>query len=319
MPLLLPPLRFGHAATRCKPPMQGAECKPWAGPLAERWARNHFDWMTQIAELPDRGVVAVQGPDRMAFLQGLVSNDVEQAAPGRAVWAALLTPQGKWLADFFILADGERLLLDLERAQAAMVMQKLSRFRLRSKVTLADLSETWRVQVAWGGEPEVPADVVAAADPRLPEAGTRLLSPAPLDTNATAADWDLHRLRLGLPEGSRDLEADKTVLLEAGFDELGGVSWSKGCYMGQELTARTKYRGLIKRRLVKVAVEGDLPPAGTPVLRADGVEVGTLRSGRDGVALATLRIDALGGVLSSGGARLLPQPAPWMRLPESAA
>ena len=89
--------------------------------------------MTNLAHLPDRAVVAVEGPDRVGFLQGLVSNDVEQAAPGRAVWAALLTPQGKWLADFFILADGERLLLDVEREQAAMLAQKLSRFRLRSR------------------------------------------------------------------------------------------------------------------------------------------------------------------------------------------
>ncbi len=91
-------------------------------------------------------------------------------------------------------------------------------------------------------------------------------------------DWDRHRLALGLPDGSRDLEAEKTVLLEAGFDELNGVSWTKGCYMGQELTARTKYRGLVKRRLVPVTVAGSLPLPGTPVLR-DGIEVGTMRSG----------------------------------------
>ena len=277
---------------------------------------NHLAFMTSIAHLPERGVIAVDGPDRVGFLQGLVSNDVELAAPGRAVWAALLSPQGKWLADFFILADGERLLLDVERAQAGMLVQKFSRFRLRSKVMVAALD--WQVHVAWGGVPEVPAGAVAAPDPRLAEAGWRILAPVPLPAAATTADWDMHRLGLGLPDGSRDLEADKTVLLEAGFDELSGVSWSKGCYMGQELTARTKYRGLIKRRLVKVAVAGDMPPPGTPVLRGDGVEVGTLRSGRDGVALATLRIDVLAVPLEAAGARVLPQPAGWMRLPERA-
>jgi len=274
--------------------------------------------MTKIAHLPDRGVVAVDGPDRVAFLQGLVSNDVEQAAPGRAVWAALLTAQGKWLADFFILTDGERLLLDVERGHAAMIVQKLTRFRLRSKATLAELPE-WQVHVAWDGMPEAAPGVVVAADPRLAEAGWRVLAPAALAADAPAEAWDAHRLALGLPDGSRDLEADKTVLLEAGFDELGGVSWSKGCYMGQELTARTKYRGLIKRRLVAVAVDGVLPPPGTPVLRGDGVVVGTMRSGQGSAALATLRLDSLGAALECGGVRLVPRPPAWMRLPEGSA
>jgi hypothetical protein len=273
--------------------------------------------MTKLAQLPDRAVVAVEGPDRVAFLQGLVSNDVALAAPGQAVWAALLSPQGKWLADFFILADGERLLLDVEQGQAAMLAQKLSRFRLRSKVTVAVL-EGWQVHVAWGGVPEVPAGAVAAADPRLAEAGWRVLAPVVLAESASPSDWDAHRLALGLPEGSRDLEADKTVLLEAGFDELSGVSWTKGCYMGQELTARTKYRGLIKRRLVPVEVQGTLPAPGTPVRRGEA-EVGTLRSGRGARALATLRLEALEGALSCGEAVLVPRPPPWMKLPEGAA
>jgi folate-binding protein YgfZ len=130
-------------------------------------------------------------------------------------------------------------------------------------------------------------------------------------------DWDAHRLSLGLPDGSRDLEAEKTVLLEAGFDELGGVSWTKGCYMGQELTARTRYRGLLKRRLVPVSVAGAMPAPGTPVLR-DGAEVGTMRSGRDALGLAVLRLEALSaGGLACGAATLTPRIPDWMRLPES--
>jgi hypothetical protein len=289
--------------------------------------------MTQTAALPARGVIEIGGEDRVTFLQGLVSNDVAAVAPGRAVWTALLTPQGKWLADFFILADGglaisglavsglgdgDHLLLECERAQVAMLVPRLARFRLRSKVTVAardDLS----VFVAWGGPP--PEADVAAPDPRLPDAGWRLLSAGPLNTNATDADWDLHRLRLGLPDGSADLEAEKTVLLEAGFDELNGVAWDKGCYMGQELTARTKYRGLVKRRLVPVTVDGTLPAPGTPVLR-DGAEVGTMRSGRDALGLAVLRLEALRlealrGDLTCGEARLTPHIPDWMRLPEA--
>ena len=266
-------------------------------------------YMTRLAALPRRAVLAIEGEDRTAFLQGLVSNDVAEVQPGRAVWAALLTPQGKWLADFFLFADGDRLLLDCERDQAPGVLQRLARYRLRSKVSLG-AADDLSVYVAWGDAPMVQA--ISAPDPRLPHAGWRLLSAAPLPTTALEIDWDRHRLALGLPDGSRDLEADKTVLLEAGFDELHGVSWSKGCYMGQELTARTKYRGLVKRRLVPVAVEGPLPPPGTPVVR-DGAEVGTMRSGLEQTGLAVLRLDSLEGELICGTARLAPRIPAWMQ------
>jgi tRNA-modifying protein YgfZ len=268
--------------------------------------------MTRLAALPGRAVIEIGGEDRVAFLQGLVSNDVAEAAPGRAVWAALLTPQGKYLADFFILADGDRLLLDVERTQVPLLVQRLTRFRLRSKVTIRAADELL-VHAAWGGVPKVVA--IAAADPRLPDAGWRVLAPAPLPTNAGEDDFGRHRLGLGLPDGTGDLEVEKTVLLEAGFDELHGVSWNKGCYMGQELTARTKYRGLVKRRLVPVAVDGPLPEPGTLVQR-DGIEVGTMRSGRDGIGLAVLRLDALNGPLACGEARLTARVPGWMRLPE---
>lgn len=271
--------------------------------------------MVRLAALPERGVIEVAGDDRVAFLQGLVSNDVAQAAPGHAVWAALLTPQGKWLADFFLLADDGRLLLDAERGQVPMLVQRLTRFRLRSKVTIRALDDLL-VYAAWGGRPAVTA--IAAPDPRLPQAGWRLLSAVPLPANADFADWDRHRLALGLPDGSRDLEPEKTVLLEVGFDELNGVSWDKGCYMGQELTARTRYRGLLKRRLVPVEVEGPLPSPGTPVLR-DGVEAGSFRSGRDRLGLAVLRLDALDARLRCGEATLTPHLPAWMRFPEPAA
>ena len=264
--------------------------------------------------LPDRGALEVAGEDRVAFLQGLVSNDVAEAAPGRAVWAALLTPQGKWLADFFVFSDGERLLLDCEREQAPMLAARLSRFRLRSRVSLRDASEYFAVHAGWGGAAE-PEGVVAAPDPRLPEAGWRALAPAPLPgVDATPEDWDLHRLRLGLPDGSRDMAPEQTVLLEAGFDELRGVSWTKGCYMGQELTARTRYRGLLKRRLVPVAVDGPLPPRGTPVLSGEA-EAGEMRSGRDRLGMALLRLEALDGrALRCGEAALTPRVPAWMAL-----
>src|SRR5206468_5041025 len=133
---------------------------------------------------------------------------------------------------------------------------------------------------------------IIAPDPRLPDFAWRILAAEPLESTATPEGWDRHRLAAGLPEGSKDLEAEHTVLLEAGFDELNGVSWTKGCYLGQELTARTKYRGLVKRRLIPVDIEGQLPLPGTPVFAA-GREVGAMRSGRGQLGLALLRIDAL--------------------------
>jgi tRNA-modifying protein YgfZ len=269
--------------------------------------------MFQLARLPDRGVLVIAGKDRVAFLQGLVSNDVSDVAPGRAVWAALLTAQGKWLADFFILAGGERLLLDCEHAQTAMLVTRLLRYRLRAEVEIADASMEFCVYAAWGAKPVPSDDVIAAPDPRLPEAGWRLLSRTPLATNASFEDWDFHRLALGLPDGSRDLESERTLLLEAGFEELAGVSWSKGCYMGQELTARTRYRGLIKRRLVPVLVSGPLPPSSTPVER-NGAARGSMRSGRRELGLASLRIDSLAEQLTCGHAVLTPRVPPWMRL-----
>ncbi len=266
--------------------------------------------MNKIALLPQRGVIAIEGDDRVDFLQGLVSNDVEAVSLDHAIWAALLTPQGKWLADFFIFADGDRLLLDCESAQIPMLLQRMARYRLRMKVALRAEPDMF-VAVTWGGRPDVAG--VVAPDPRLSDFAWRVLASTALAANATPEDWDAYRLQAGLPDGSKDMEADRSVLLEAGFDELAGVSWTKGCYMGQELTARTKYRGLVKRRLVPVDVAGPLPAGGTPVLK-DGIEVGTMRSGRGDIGLASLRLDAVGGGLVCGEATLTARVPAWMRL-----
>ena len=275
--------------------------------------------VTRIATLDHRAVIAVTGEDRVSFLQGLVSQDVAKAEPGRALWSALLTPQGKWLAEFFIIADGERLLLDVEADQRDDLIRRLSRFRLRAKASVA--AEDYVVQAGWGGPAPVVTDGLVAEDARLPEAGFRILSRTGLPPDATLAEWDAHRIALGLPDGARDLEREKTVLLEAGFDELGGISWTKGCYMGQELTARTRYRGLLKRRLVPVVIEGPAPAPGTIILTAEGRDVGTMRSSEGGLGLAVLRLDVLGGgvALTAGEARLIPRVPGWMTLPEPAA
>lgn len=274
--------------------------------------------MGKIAQLPHRGAVAVTGEDRVVFLQGLVSADMREAAPGRALWSALLTPQGKWLHEFFVFDGGDRLVLECERDRASDLAQRLARFRLRAKVSVEDISPGIVVAAGWDGT-AVPAGL-AAADPRLPEAGWRGVFPADAapEPNAEWTAWDAHRLALGLPDGSRDLEPDRTLLLEAWFDALGGISWTKGCYMGQELTARTRYRGLVRRRLFPVRVEGPLPPPGTPVLAGEA-EVGTIRSGRDGRALAMLRTEALRERLRCGEAVLVPERPHWMAEAEASA
>ena len=201
------------------------------------------------------------------------------------------------------------MLLDAEAGQAALLMARLLRFRLRSKVAMA-LLPGWVVQVGW----DLPVPAGASPDPRLPEAGWRHLTPVPTTADAMPEDYDAHRLALGLPDGSRDMEPEHSVLLEAGFDELHGISWTKGCYMGQELTARTRYRGLVKRRLVPVEVEGPLPARGTPITR-DGAEVGEMRSGVGRHGLALLRLAALDGALRCGDAVLRTRLPGWMRLP----
>ena len=286
-------------------------------PVAD--ARATWATMTEIAALPARAVLSVTGADRVAFLNGLVSNDVAEAAPGRAVWAALLTAQGKWLADFFIYAEANRLLLDCAAEQSSMLVGRLSRYRLRADVAIEPAP--LQVFAAWNGEPPDACGAVIAPDPRLPAAGWRLLSVEPPATNADAAAWDRHRLALGLPDGARDLEAEKTVLLEAGFDELHGISWTKGCYMGQELTARTRYRGLVKRRLLPVHGAGPLPVAGTPILSgalSGAREVGQMRSSQGSHGLAVLRLDALAGALTADGTALTLQVPGWAKLPEPA-
>lgn len=285
----------------------------------------------QFSLSPHRSVIAVGGPDRVAFLQGLISNDTTKVASGQAIWAALLTPQGRFLNEMFVADGGDgTLLLETERERAAALARKLSVYKLRSKVTVEDRGETLEVAVAYGAEAAsaVPlAGAVAFVDPRLPELGIRVIAP-----RGTAADlleakgfspaplqsYDELRVKLGVPDGSRDLVVEKALLLENGFDELNGVDWQKGCYMGQELTARTKYRALIRKRLFPVRVEGSLPQPGAPVRLGDQ-EVGELRSGVGGHALAMLRVDVArsGQALSAGETRLVAEIPHWMKLPEA--
>lgn len=279
----------------------------------------------------NRAVLSVAGEDRRTFLQGLISNDINKAGPDRAIWAAFLTPQGKFLWDLFVVEAKDAFLVDVEAGRAEDFRKKLSLYKLRAKVTITVVEDLAVYAVLDGGAIGLTGeagtacafgDGVAYLDPRLPQLGARvvLASAEPLQaaglTEAPLAVWDVLRLGLGVPDGSRDLVVDKALLLENGFDELGGVDFNKGCYMGQELTARTKYRGLVKKRLLPVVIQGDAPEAGTPIMSGD-VEVGEMHSSNGPVGLAMIRLEHLKSPLSAGAAKLTVTVPDWVRLPEA--
>jgi folate-binding protein YgfZ len=290
-------------------------------------------------ELPARGVIEVAGEDRVAFLQGLVSNDVAKASASRALYAALLTAQGRYLFDFFIIAQGDALYLDTEAARLTELLRRLSIYKLRAKVTLSHASSRFVIAAAWGDGASAALGLggigaakdfvggIAYADPRLEALGARFLLPRETGLAALAqagfapADetlYDRHRLALGVPDGTRDLPPEKALPMESGFDELNAIDWQKGCYMGQELTARMKYRALVKKRLLPVSIEGAMPAPGTTIM-LEGSEAGEIHSGRDGHALALLRLDAVeaaanGATLRADEARVIPQKPSWMTI-----
>ena len=287
--------------------------------------------------LAHRALIAIGGDDRAAFLQGLVSNDVARAAPDRVLWSAFLTPQGKFLHEFFLGEMNGELILEAEAKRRADLIRRLSVYKLRSRIAIRPLDDV-AVYAVWGdgaaegfglsGEAGTARPFAGGqlfVDPRLAEAGLRAWLPAAGEAELRRAGavvaeplaWDRRRLALGLPDGSRDLVVEKSVLLENGFDEMNGVDWKKGCYMGQELTARSKYRGLAKKRLTPVIIDGPPPEAGTPVT-LDGAEAGEMRSHAGELGLAMLRLDILeqlaGGAatLSAGDARLTPREPAWL-------
>lgn len=284
--------------------------------------------------LANRALLAVGGEDRRTFLQGLISNDANKIAADKAIFAAFLTPQGKFLHDLFIAERGDEFLIEAEAGRIEDFRKKLSMYKLRSKVMVAacdDLS----VFSAFGpgaaaalGLPEEAGAAkalgsgVAFVDPRLAGAGLRayLPDPSPLTGFAEApfAAWDEMRIGLGLPDGSRDLPVEKAILLENGFDELNGVDFQKGCYMGQELTARTKYRGLVRKRLMPVRIDGPVPEPGTKLMRGE-VEAGEMRSASGSVGLALIRLEHFraGGDFTCDAARLTAFKPDWAVFPEA--
>jgi len=264
----------------------------------------------KAALLPDRGVIKVAGDDARHFLNGLVSNDMGKVAPGSARFAALLTPQGKIIVDFIIAEaapdDGSGFFLDCPRALAPALKDKLTFYKLRAKVTVDDLSEALGVMAMWDGA-TLSEFGLSYADPRLPALGSRTILPPDLVAEAAAdlgatlndgATYDAHRIALGVPRGGEDFIYGDAFPHEADMDQLGGVDFDKGCYVGQEVVSRVEHRGSARSRIVPVTYEF-APASGQPVM-AGGKEVGTLMSTAKGHGLAMIRLDRVAAALAAG-------------------
>jgi hypothetical protein len=255
------------------------------------------------ARLAERGVVSVTGHDSEKLLQGLVTNDVDDLGEGEARHAGLLSPQGKIIFDFFVVRHGEGYLLDVRRSMAVDLVKRLTMYKLRADVSITDVSESFTVTAAWGNDSKSLSEGrgIAFQDPRQTAIGLRLLEET-TDTNVAAitaepADdsrraghaYDALRVDLGVPEGSRDYEYGDTYPHEADFDLFHGVSFKKGCYVGQEIVARMQNKTVVRKRIIKINGSG-------PLVSGSDIFVGEIAIGRVGTvagnnAIAMLRLD----------------------------
>ena len=259
----------------------------------------------RIAVLESRALIAVGGADWRDFLQGLLTQDVESLAEGDLRFGALLTPQGRLLYDLMIAGRADGCLIDCQASRREALIQRLAIYRLRAKVTIA--AEDSPVMAAWG---ERPVGVGWAADPRLPALGWRGYG-STAAADAAEADYDAHRLALGVP-GPADWGEDRAYPIEADFDLLAGIDFRKGCFVGQETTSRMKRRGTIKNRMLPILFEGPAPAAGTEVL-AGTLRAGEVLSGAPGRAMALLRLDRIDGAdLTVDGRPARAERPPWM-------
>jgi folate-binding protein YgfZ len=265
----------------------------------------------KAALLPDRGVVKVAGDDARGFLNGLLTSDIGQVTPDNACFAALLTPQGKIITDMIVAEasarDGGGLFLDVPKALAKSCVDRLNFYKLRAKVIVEDLSEVLGVVAVWDGEAATEYGL-CYRDPRLPALGFRVILPphlaaeAAADLGATlmpAAAFEAHRIALGIPRGGLDFTYGDAFPHEADMDQLHGVDFHKGCFIGQEVVSRMEHRGNVRTRLVPVAYEGFAPDAGAAVTAAEK-QVGTFGSSAGGRALAMLRLDRAEDALATG-------------------
>ncbi len=275
---------------------------------------------THSVALPDRGVVAVNGADAAKLLQGLITNDLDRLERQPALHAGLLTPQGKILFAFFVVKGPDGFLLETERGKAAELAKRLTFYKLRAAVKIEDVSQQYQVAVCWRsdgvtalpsptlpreGEERVPASIIYP-DPRHPRLGVRLLAvsagPRPggeAATSATPADYDAHRIALGVPDAERDYLLGDTFPHEADFDLFAGADFDKGCFVGQEVVARMQHKTVVRKRVVRVSA-ADALPAGHPDITTGAATIGRLGStaGRQGLAL--IRLDRAAEAIDRG-------------------
>src|SRR5882724_8533780 len=265
----------------------------------------------KAAFLPDRGVVKVSGGDARDFLNGLVTTDVTLLRPGLGRFGALLTPQGKITVDFLITeapsGHGGGFLIDSPRALSQGLADKLGFYKLRAKVTVENLSDSFGVLAAWDGELAVEPDL-AFADPRSTALGWRILVPEELAQKVAdligaelvdSAAYDAHRIALGVPRGGLDFMYGDAFPHETNMDRLHGVDFEKGCYIGQEVVSRMQHRGTARTRTVRVILDGPSPEPGAAVVAGDK-PVGSMGSTADHHGLALLRIDRAADALAAG-------------------
>jgi hypothetical protein len=261
--------------------------------------------MTQcnIAELTERGVIKVSGDNAKKFLQDIVTNDVARAVDGKAVHAGLLTPQGKILFDFFLLDRGDHFLLECTRENVDDLIKRLTFYKLRAAVELEDLSATHKIWAAWNGTPDTSADAISYCDPRLEILGLRIIAPASLDVTAgceAASEDEYHGLRiaLGVPEADKDYPLGDTFPHEANYDQLAGVDFKKGCYVGQEVVSRMQHRGTARKRIVPA--HGKAPLTEGAKISGGDTAIGLLGSVAGDIGLATVRLDRAEKAIKDG-------------------
>ena len=260
---------------------------------------------TKYAVLGSRAMLRLSGPDARQWLQGLVTNDVESLGSGQARFAALLSPQGKILFDFFVTPDADGLLIDCPAKDAAALLRRLGMYKLRAQVAVSDVSASLSVAAVWGGEPPPVAQARIFPDPRDARLGWRAIGPASnleaLGEPANEGEWRAHRIACGVPEGGVDYAFGETFPHEANMDRLNGVDFRKGCYVGQEVVSRVQHRGLARKRITKVRIDGTPPDGGGDIVAGEAI-VGALvaSAGTDGLAM--LRLDKAAEAEEGGSA-----------------
>jgi len=280
----------------------------------------------RIALLPDRGVVRVAGEDAEKLLQGIITNDMALLADRSAIHASLLTPQGKILFEFFVVKATDGFLLDTGREQADGLIKRLMMYKLRAKVDIADANDAYRVYALWGPSVTGPGETsqtFSFRDPRLPALGLRILAEAGFAADVASAsngfdasleDYHAHRIALGVPEGGKDYAFGDSFPHEANFDVLGGISFTKGCFVGQEVVSRMQHRGLTRKRIV--IVEGDRPLQSGTEITAGAATVGAIGSVAGNRGLALLRLDRAEEATGKGEPLIAAGSRITMRLPD---